>query len=88
MNKAKLVKLAEEVFTDIDVEMESLFREKLEEALANKLSKKFKSAYYYHLYDSKNKEYKKDYESVKPILNEAIDKVLARREKWINHTEF
>ena len=29
MNKAKLVKLAEEVFTDIDVEMESLFREKL-----------------------------------------------------------
>ena len=78
MNKAKLVKLAEEVFTDIDVEMESLFREKLREALAKKLSEKFKSAYYYH-WCSKKKDHKKDYDSVKPILDEAIDKVLARR---------
>tara|TARA_R100001079_G_C4387179_1_gene125674 strand:+ start:517 stop:765 length:249 start_codon:yes stop_codon:yes gene_type:complete len=78
MNKTKLVELAEEVFADIDVEMESLLREKLEEALAQKLYKKFNSAYCYHWY-SKDKEYKKDYESVKPILNEAIDKVLARR---------
>ena len=78
MNKAKLVKLAEEVFTDIDVEMESLLREKLEEALAEKLSEKFKSAYFYYWY-SKDKVHKKDYDSVKPILDEAIDKVLARR---------
>ena len=78
MNKTKLVELAEEVFADIDVEMESLLREKLEEALAEKLSEKFKSAYFYHWY-SKDKVHKKDYDSVKPILNEAIDKVLARR---------
>ena len=80
MNKAKLVELAEEVLTDIDVEMESVLREKLEEALANKLSKKFESAYFY-LWSLKDKEHKKDYDSVKPILDEAIDKVLARREK-------
>tara|TARA_X000001316_G_C912273_1_gene27337 strand:- start:289 stop:537 length:249 start_codon:yes stop_codon:yes gene_type:complete len=78
MTKSKLVELADEVLADIYVDMESVLREKLEEALADKLSRKFKSAYYYHYEPSKSdrKKHKKNYESVKPIFDDCIDKLL------------
>ncbi len=77
MNKGKLVKLAEEVLPDIDVDMESVLRKKLEEKLLHKLSDRFRSAYYYHHWLTKRREeHKEDYESVKPILDDCIDKLL------------
>ena len=78
MTKSKLVELADEILADIYVDIESVLREKLEEALADKLSRRFKSAYYYHYEPIKSirKEHKKDYDSVKPILDDCIDKLL------------
>jgi hypothetical protein len=79
MNKAKLVKLADEVLTDIDVDMESALRNHLELKLAEKLSNRFRSAVYYLTWEGEHqKKQKKYYESVKPILDDCIDKYLGK----------
>ena len=80
MNKAKLVELADEVLTDIDVDMECVLRKQLEIQLCEKLSRKFNQARYHLNYltlDDKDwaKKYEKEYQSVKPILDDSIDKL-------------
>ena len=85
MNKAKLVELADEVLTDIDVDMECVLRKQLEIQLCERLSRKFNQARY-HLEDigsvsivgskKKHKPYEQTYISVKPILDDCIDKLL------------
>ena len=79
MNKAKLVKLADEVLTDVDVDMECVLRKQLEIQLCERLSRKFNQARY-HLEDSREwKKYKQTYISVKPILDDCIDKLLGKQ---------
>ncbi len=77
MNKAKLVKLADEVLTDIDAESKDYLRECLEQKLCGRLSDIFASARYAANYPRDNQR-KKDYESVKPILDDCIDKYLGQ----------
>jgi len=76
MNKKKLVELAEEVLTDIDADLETEFRKHLEKELCNKLGRRFDQAGSYLYGFKNNKSYKKSYESVKLILDDAIDKLL------------
>ena len=81
MNKAKLVELAEEVLTDIDIDMECVLRKQLEIQLCERLSRKFNQARY-HLEDIREKKHKpheQTYISVKPILDDSIDKLLGER---------
>jgi|TARA_R110002050_G_scaffold37038_1_gene92179 hypothetical protein len=79
MNKAKLVELADEVLTDVDVDMQSVVRKELEINLCDKLSDIFKKAQRHHKYPldgvrvGKNE---KSYKAVKPILDDCIDKLL------------
>jgi len=88
MNKAKLVELADEVLTEIDVDMKNVLRTELELELCNQLSSKFHNASHcvrgkmykgndlsvaYALGLAKDKE---AYKSVKPILDDCIDKLL------------
>jgi hypothetical protein len=75
MNKAKLVKLAEEVLTEVNDESKNYLRECLEQKVCGRLSNIFASAQYSANYPKENKR-KKDYESVKPILDDAINKLL------------
>jgi hypothetical protein len=80
MNKKKLVELADEVLTDLDVDLENLLRANLEEELCNQLHSKFYNARNFlkgrlahgvgYVVDEKS------YKSVKPILDDAIDKLL------------
>ena len=80
MNKTKLVELADEVLTDVDVDMECVLRKQLEIQLCERLSRKFNQARY-HLEDSrekKHKPYEQTYISVKPILDDSIDKLLGK----------
>ena len=79
MNKAKLVNLAEEVLTDIDTGIKTDLRFSLEKELVQRLKRRFQQAQFYLEGDIK---FKKTYESVKPILDEAIDKLLDRSKKW------
>lgn len=79
MNKKKLVELAEEVLTDIDKELEGELRKELEKELCERLADKFRHANYHLSLGSRGKNdesYKKSYDSVKPILDDAIDKLL------------
>tara|TARA_R100001015_G_C4437295_1_gene32188 strand:+ start:135 stop:383 length:249 start_codon:yes stop_codon:yes gene_type:complete len=78
MNKAKLVELADEVLTDVDDDIELVLRKQLEILLCERLSRKFNQAGY-HLEDSrekKHKPYERTYISVKPILDDSINKFL------------
>ena len=78
MNKKKLVELAEEVLTDIDADLEEELRKELEKELCERLSGVFLHGNY-HLrwgHQKGNEGYKKSYDSVKPILDQAIDKLL------------
>tara|TARA_R100000664_G_C2706618_1_gene104953 strand:+ start:75 stop:359 length:285 start_codon:yes stop_codon:yes gene_type:complete len=86
MNKAKLVKLGEEVLTEIDLEMEFLVRIELEKTLCKKISRVFGGAANYLEIP---REYPKpmvhnenalfaDYKSVSPILNDVIDNALEK----------
>ena len=80
MNKKKLVELAEEVLTDIDADLEKKLRKELKKELCERLSTIFSHAKY-HLSsfsygNENNKDFKKSYESVKPILDEAINNLL------------
>lgn len=78
MNKKKIVELAEEVLTDIDADLEKELRKNLEKELCERLSGIFLHGNY-HLtwgHQKGNEGYKKSYDSVKPILDGAIDKLL------------
>ena len=76
MNKKKLVELAEEVLTDIDEGLKQELRKNLEKELCKRLDNRFHQAGSYLYGFQSNESYKKSYESVKPILDEAIDKLL------------
>ena len=81
MNKAKLVELADEVLTDIDIGMKSEQRNYLEKKLLYAMSERFLHARYCLNYLTTNdkewaKKYEKEYQSVKPILDDSIDKLL------------
>tara|TARA_R110002073_G_scaffold101048_1_gene229767 strand:- start:5068 stop:5316 length:249 start_codon:yes stop_codon:yes gene_type:complete len=81
MNKAKLVNFAEQVLTDVDNKLKKQNREYLETKLCEELSRIFHLAKNYIAYDmdGEDDKYKKAYESVKPILDEAIDNCLGDR---------
>ena len=77
MNKAKLVKLAEEVLTNIDTDFEAEYRENLEKELCSQLSDMFIYARRHLVFGNENEDsHKKYYKSVKPILDDCIDKLL------------
>ena len=81
MNKAKLVELADEVLTDIDVGMKSVQRNYLEKKLLDAMTLRFLYARYCLNYLTTNdkewaRKYEKEYQSVKPILDDSIDKLL------------
>ena len=89
MNKKKLVELAEEVLTDIDEGLEQELRKNLEKELCGRLSTIFSHAKY-HLNsfsygNENNKDFKKSYDSVKPIIDEAIDKLLDKGRQWATY---
>ena len=81
MNKAKLVNFAEQVLNDVDNKLKKQNREYLETKLCEELSRIFHLAKNYIAYDmdGEDDKYKKAYESVKPILDEAIDNCLGDR---------
>ena len=81
MNKAKLVNLAEQVLTDVDNKLKKENREFLEIKLCEELSRILHLAKNHIAYDMDGEDdvYKKSYESVKPILDEAIDNCLGDR---------
>ena len=81
MNKAKLVNFAEQVLTDVDNNLIKHNRGYLENCLCEELSRVFKLAQKHLTYnmDGQDNNYKQAYESVKPILDEAIDKCLGDR---------
>ena len=82
MNKAKLVELADEVLTDIDVDMKSEQRNYLEKKLLDAMTQRFLHARYCLNYlatkinEEEVKKYEKEYQSVKPILDDSINKLL------------
>ena len=81
MNKAKLVELADEVLTHIDMEMKVVLRDQLERALCGKLSRIFEKARIHNglapLVDKD--KYQKAYASVQPILDDCIDRILEEK---------
>ena len=80
MNKAKLVELANEVLTEIDDASKDSLRQKLELNICDALYKRFLHSYYYSRDKSKEgidrDNYEYAYKSVKPILDDCIDKIL------------
>ena len=79
MNKAKLVELADEVLTDVDIDMQSVLRKGLEISLCEKLADIFVAAQRHHKYPldvGRIETNEKSYKSVKPILDDCIDKLL------------
>ena len=76
MNKAKLVKLADEVLTNIDIDLEAELRKNLEKELCTQLGNKFIHARRHLVFPNQSEVHKKDYESVKPMLDDCIDKLL------------
>ena len=77
MNKKKLVELAEEVLTDIDEDLQTQLRKELEKELCERLSRIFLHGSYHLTWTHEGNEgYKKSYESVKPILDDTINKLL------------
>jgi hypothetical protein len=81
VNKAKLVNFAEQVLTDVDNNLMKENRKFLEIKLCEELSRIFHLAKNHIAYDmdGEDDKYKKSYESVKPILDEAIDNCLGDR---------
>jgi len=81
MNKAKLVELADEVLTHIDMDMKVVLRDQLERALCGKLSRIFEKARIHNglapLVDKD--KYQKAYASVQPILDDCIDRILGEK---------
>tara|TARA_R100000231_G_scaffold122801_1_gene92983 strand:+ start:5 stop:256 length:252 start_codon:yes stop_codon:yes gene_type:complete len=83
VNKKKLVELADEVLLDVDYEFQDKAREYFEKRLCERLSWTFNAAGH-HIYGSKSStDYdtnKKCYESVKPVLDDCLDKILGDKQ--------
>ena len=82
MNRKKLVEVADQVLTDFDEEFQDKAREYFEKRLCERLSCIFNDAGN-HIYGSSiSTEYdtrKKAYESVKPVLDDCLDKILGEK---------
>jgi len=79
MNKEKLVKLADEVLTHVDMDMKVVLRDQLERDLCGRLSRIFEKA---RVHDTKHfvsRNYKEARESVQPILDDCIDRILGEK---------
>ena len=84
MNKLFLVGLADQVLTDVDDEFKNKAREDFEKGLCERLSCIFNDAGN-HIYGNKSStDYdirKKAYESVKPVLDDCLNKILGDDER-------
>ena len=81
MNKAKLVRIVEDIITDMEAEFEKDLRESLVKELLLTIVHEFHSAYAYLSYDMKPwKKEEMKYVNLQ-TLKEAVNKALARREK-------
>ena len=89
MNKSKLLKLADEVLTDIDIDLEVELRKNLEEKLCTEFGNKFIHARRHLVFPNQSEVHKKDYKSVKPILDSCIDKLLGKQNDsdWLQMQE-
>jgi hypothetical protein len=83
MNRKKLVEVADEVMLEVDIEMKGELRKNLEEKLCERLSILFDRASTHVRYKGSsfpdaaaNKRQKEAYESVKPVLDDCLDKIL------------
>ena len=84
MNKLVLVELADQVLTDVDEEFQDKAREYFEKRLCERLSCIFNDAGNHIYGSSTNTQYdirKKAYESVKPVLDDCLDKILGKKKK-------
>ena len=92
MNKKKLVEVADEVMLEVDIEMDGELRKDLENKLCRRLSNVFDDAAGYARYggtrygndvsrSEQNKREKKAYDSVKPVLDDCLDKILGEKKK-------
>jgi len=83
MNKLYLVELADQVLTDVDHEFKTKARDYFEKRLCERLSCIFNDAGN-HIYGNKSStEYdtrKKAYESVKPVLDDCLNKILGDKQ--------
>ena len=90
MNKKKLVELADEVMQEVDIEMKGELRKDLENKLCRRLSNVFDDAAGYARYggtrygndvsrSEQNKREKKAYDSVKPVLDDCLDKIMGEK---------
>ena len=83
MNKEKLVKLADQVMTDVDDEFENKAREHFEKELCSRMWDIFWEAREFLNSDEDDIHYekkKKAYESVKPVLDDCLNKILRQAE--------
>ena len=83
MNKLFLVELADQVLTDVDDEFKTKARDYFEKRLCERLSCIFNDAGNSIYGDSTSTEYdtnKKAYESVKPVLDDCLNKILGEPE--------
>ena len=92
MNRKKLVEVADQVMVDIDIEMDGELRKELELKLCSRLSVVFLNASDHLRYsgdlffnDASRKEKTKAdkiaYDSVKPVLDDCLDKILGEKKK-------
>jgi len=92
MNRKKLVEVADEVMLEVDIEMDGELRKDLENKLCRRLSNVFDDAAGYARYggtrygndvsrSEQNKREKKAYDSVKPVLDDCLDKILGEKKK-------
>ena len=90
MNRKKLVEVADQVMVGVDMEMDGELRRELEVKLCKRLSSVFYDAAGYvskggtrYLGDPLRKKQsqmeKKAYDSVKPVLNACLDKILGEK---------
>ena len=82
MNKLYLVELADQVLTDVDDEFKTKARDYFEKRLCERLSSIFAEAGN-HIYGNKSSTNydinKKSYESVKPVLDDCLNKILGNK---------
>ena len=87
MNRKKLVEVADEVMLEVDIEMDGELRKELEVKLCRRLSNVFDDAVGYARYggtrygndvsrSKQNQREKKAYDSVKPVLDDCLDKIM------------
>ena len=83
MNKIYLVELADQVLTDVDNEFKTKARDYFEQRLCERLSSIFNDAAS-HVYgnpsSTEHETRKKAYESVKPVLDDCLNKILGEPE--------